>query len=223
MHPPTPGAPGTPTTSGTPADAGARPAPRPVWALAGIVPAAWLAVFAFTLATGRTLQTITIELGLSSGQGLTQVILPYLIAAVLLLPAGYLLGRRAPNAVALPGVALLVIGLAVTGFAPNISVLTVGRVLGGIGAGAVIGTAAVLVVGVAPAARTAAAVVAGVGVLFAAVLGVVLGGLLTEHLSFRTGFLFALVLGLIVGLATAVVAVVGLARRAPQQVAAARR
>jgi MFS family permease len=195
----------------------AGPAPRPVWALAGIVPAAWLAVFAGTLATGRTLQTIDMDLHLSSGQGLTRVVLPYLIAAVLLLPAGYLLGRRTPNAVALPAVALLVVSLAVTAFTPNASVLTVARVLAGLGAGALVGTAAALTVGVAPAVRTPVGVVAGAGVALAAGLGVVVGGLLTEYLGFRTGFLLALVLGLIVGLTIAVVAAVGPAQRPHRQ------
>ncbi|GIL24955.1 MFS transporter [Actinocatenispora comari] len=244
MHPPAPGTPGDPGTPPAPGGPGPGapgttpgpvaapgqvptagrtqpPAARPVWALAGIVPAAWLAVFAGTLATGRTLETITRDLGMSSGQGLARVILPYLVAAVLLIPVGYLLGRRAPNAVALPGVVLLVLGVAVTAFAPGATVLTVARVLTGLGAGALVGTAAALVVGVAPATRTVLAVVAGVGAVLAAVFGVVLGGLFTTQLSFRTGFLFGLVLGLGVGLATAAVAIAGLVRRAPRPVAPA--
>jgi MFS family permease len=184
-----------------------------VWSLAGVVPAAWLALFAGTLATGRTQELMSRALGISATQGVTRIILPYLIAAIPLLPAGYLLGRREPTGVALPGVVLLVIGVAATAFTPNLSMLTVARVLTGIGGGLLVGTAATLVVGLTPPVRTVAAAIAGIGAVLAAGFGVLLGGLLAERWSFRTGFLLALVVGVIVGLAVIVVGAIDLARR----------
>lgn len=174
-----------------------RPAPRPLWTLAGAVPGAWLAAFLFAVLTGPELTATRMVFGLSAAQSL---MLPglYVIAAVVGLPLGVLLGQRWPDAVATPAVFLMVPGLAISAFAMGYGMIAIGRVITGLGAGVVIGVAATLIVRTAPAQRTVVAVVAAAAMVVAAVLGWLISDLLTHGTTFRMVFLLSIPLALIV-------------------------
>lgn len=178
----------------------------PLWALAGVVPGAWLAAFLFAELTGAELAAMRLAFHLSSAQAL---MLPglYVIAGIAGLAVGVLLGRRWPNAVALPAVFLTIPGLVITALAPGFGVVAVGRVLTGLGAGAVVGAAAALILRIAPAQRTVVAVVAAAMVV-AAVLGWLISDLLTHSVSFRLVFMLSVPLALIVAAIVVVVRIV---------------
>lgn len=129
------------------------------------------------------------SLHMTAGSLVTMVILSYLVAAAVLVVPGYLLGRRAPHATAVPGLVFMLLGSVLCAFASGAGPLTVGRVLGGLGAGAVAGAVFAVSGQVGPArvARLVIGILLGVSL----VLGLVVGFLLTTYLSWRVSFLLA--------------------------------
>jgi MFS family permease len=179
-----------------------------------VVPGAWLAAFLFAELTGAELRAMRLAFRLSAAQAL---LLPglYLIAGVAGLAAGLLLGRRWPNAVAAPAVFLMIPGLVITALAPGFGVAAAGRVITGLGAGAVAGAAVTLIPRIAPAQRTVLTVVAAAATVVAAVLGWLLSDLLTHSLSFRMVFMLSIPLALIVAAIIITVWIVQVVRQPP--------
>lgn len=188
--------------------------PAPLWALAGVVPAVWLAAFVCMITTGPTMVLMQRMLGLSEIQTV-MMLGGFLLAAAVGLPLGVLAGRRFPHAVTLVGLSLMVVGMVLTALAPTFLLVISGRVLTGLGAGAVGGAAAALIGRVAPDRRRTVALVTGGVTLAAAVLGGVIGAVVSEALGFRLVFLLATVLALLAGAVTAVVAIARLVGGGP--------
>lgn len=190
----------------------ARPS-LPPWALLGVVPTAWLAAFVFAAPLGRTTIIIGAAMHLAGGLSLAIVLGTFVVAAVVGLAAGALLGRLWPNAVAIAGAALLVVGQPLSAFAPDGVVMGAGRAIGGLGAGAAIGVAAMMIIRVDPARRTMLALVGGGVAVVAAVVGVFVGGVLAMNLSFRIVFMLTTVLALAAAAAVVAIAIVRSVRR----------
>jgi EmrB/QacA subfamily drug resistance transporter len=123
----------------------------------------------------------------------------YILASIVTIPlAGKLsdvYGRRPLFAA---GIAVFSIGTIVSGIAPSMSVLIVGRALQGLGAGALgpLGLAVQADI-VAPRARGKWLAAQGTVLACSAVGGPLLGGWLTDHASWRLALLFSLPLGLV--------------------------
>ncbi|MEU5949765.1 MFS transporter [Micromonospora sp. NPDC047465] len=161
---------------------------RPLWSLAGPALSAFLAAGLLTAPIGPLVSAITRDLGLSTAGMTATVVAQYTVATVALVAPGYLLGRRWPTAIALPALALLIIGSVVSAFTPGAALLAVGRVLVGLGAGTVAGAALALssqLVRWRSRARLALGLALGAALL----IGPVASGMLAQALSWRTVFL----------------------------------
>lgn len=202
-----------PQTS-APAARAERPAP-PLWALAGVVVATWLGAFLFALPIGSALTALRMALNASSAQTLLVPIL-FLVGGAVGAAVGWLVGRTAPNAVAIPGVGLMALGLLVTAFAPTITVVLAGRVLTGLGAGLAAGAAVALVRRVAAAHRTVVVVVSAAVAVAAVAVGWLYGGVVGTATSIRLAFLLALPVVLLVAVAVVVIAVLQQVRPTPR-------
>ncbi|MEV5764885.1 MFS transporter [Micromonospora sp. NPDC052213] len=164
----------------------ARPSTvRPLWALAGPALGAFLAAGLLTAPVGPLVSAITRDLGLSTSGMTAIVVAQYVVATVALVAPGYLLGRRWPTAIALPALALLVIGSVVSAFAPGTALFAVGRVIVGLGVGTAAGAALALASQLGRW-RSRARLVLGLALGAALLLGPVAGGMLAQALSWRT-------------------------------------
>ena len=166
-----------------------------------------LGLYLLGVGTGPTGAILVAALHLTMAQ-LVMVPVGYLAAAALTGPVGALLGRRYPNTVAAVSAGLLLIGSLLTAFTPGFGLLVVGRVVSGLGAGALIATAVALCVG---ERRGSLYVIAPVAGLAALVSGPLLGGVLAMTLSWRWAYLIAAPLAILVLIATAVAGAVRLA------------
>ncbi|MEV0083900.1 MFS transporter [Saccharopolyspora sp. NPDC050642] len=164
---------------------------HPWWTLIGPGLAAIIGLFMLT-ALYRTDLTapIQMDLGLSGLELLMEGVVAYLIAAVIAFPLGFLLGARFLTAVTLPAIGVMLIGALLIAFAGGAGMFLVGRVLGGLGAGAAAGVTTALVRGIRHQRSIAAAVVAALGVL-AAVVAPFVNQLISDALSFRLTYLAA--------------------------------
>jgi len=183
--------------------------------LAGVVVATWLGAFLFAVPIGAALTALRLALHASSTQTLLVPIL-FLVGSAIGAAVGWLVGRTAPNAVAVPGVALMAVGLVVTAFAPTITVVLAGRVLTGLGAGLAAGAAVALVLRVAAAHRTVVALVSAAVALLAVAVGWLYGSAVATTTSIRFPFLLALPVVLLVAVAVVVIAVLQQVRPAPR-------
>ncbi|WP_227833729.1 MFS transporter [Nocardia macrotermitis] len=137
-----------------------------------------------------------------SGQAvLLTCVVAYLVAAVLTGALGFVFGARFPTAVTLSAIVVMLIGTALTALSPNAAVLLVGRVVGGLGAGAVIGVVAALLRRLGD--RRGTAVAAALGILTALIAPGV-GQLISEVTGFRVVYLVAVPFLLIALILTAV-------------------
>ncbi|MEV7549502.1 MFS transporter [Amycolatopsis sp. NPDC089917] len=164
---------------------------QPWWLVIGPGFASLIGLFLVTVIYrfdgGSALQ---IDLGMSSQSLLLNGLVAYLVAAAIAFPAGMLLGARFPTPVAVPAIALMLLGVLLVVFVPNTGLFLVGRVLTGLGAGAVLGVTVALIRRLQAGRGAAAGVTAGLGVV-ALVLAPVLGGLLSDATGFRVVFMVA--------------------------------
>jgi len=164
----------------------------PWWALIGPALAAVIGMFMLTmLFFGTTpVAPVQISLGLSRQEFLTNGIASYLLAAVLALPLGILLGTRSVSAAVLPGVFLMLLGVLVNAFVSGAFMLLAGRLLSGLGAGAVIGVTVGLVRKIEGRRGIAAVTVAVLGVV-ALIVAPFVNQAIAGGLGFRWMFLTA--------------------------------
>lgn len=157
---------------------------------------------------------IQFELHLSSQAVLLTCIVAYLVAAIPAVGLGLALGARFPTSVTLPAIGVMLIGAAVTALASGSVMLLVGRVLGGLGAGATAGVMTGLVLRLEGRRGIAAAAVAVVGVL-AAVIAPVIDQQIADATSFRLAYLVAVPFLLVALIVSAVSAIASGKRHAP--------
>ncbi|MFI0354498.1 MFS transporter [Actinomadura sp. 9N407] len=115
----------------------------------------------------------------------------YLLTAALTAPVGAVLGRRHPNSMAAASAGLMIVGSSLSLLVPSYTLLLAGQTLSGLGAGALVATAVVLALRVGGGRAQTIGLTAGLGT-FAAVLGPVLGGVLTTTIGWRMVFLISL-------------------------------
>jgi DHA2 family methylenomycin A resistance protein-like MFS transporter len=185
-------------------------APPPVvWELSGPVLGGLAGLYLLGVTAGpRMTAGVAMDLDLTAST-MVWVSAAYLVAAMLTAPAGVMLGRRAPNAVAATAAGLLFLGSVVDALAGDHVMLMAGRVVSGLGAGALIAYAVMLT---RDAGRPWAYVVGGLGA-FALVLGPVLGGGLAAALTWRSAFLVALPPLILAVLASVIRGITSAARR----------
>ncbi|MBB5856056.1 MFS transporter [Amycolatopsis umgeniensis] len=163
----------------------------PWWLVIGPAFAALIGLFLVTVIyrfDGES--ALQLDLGMSSQSLLLNGLVSYLVAAAIAFPAGLLLGARFPTAVTVPAIFSMLLGVVLIAFVPNIGLLLVGRVLTGLGAGAVLGVTIALIRRLQAGRGAAAGITAGLGVL-ALALAPVLGGLLSDATGFRVVFVVA--------------------------------
>ncbi|MER5336880.1 MFS transporter [Micromonospora sp. NPDC002717] len=161
---------------------------RPPWSLAGPALSAFLAAGLLIAPVGPLVSAITRDLGLSTAGMTMTVVAQYVVATVALVAPGYLLGRRWPTAIALPALALLIIGSVVSAFTPGAALFAVGRVIVGLGAGTAAGAALALASQLVRG-RSRARLALGLALGAALLLGPVVSGMLAQALSWRTALL----------------------------------
>ncbi|MFJ8914815.1 MFS transporter [Amycolatopsis sp. NPDC102389] len=164
---------------------------QPWWLVIGPGFAALIGLFLLTVIyrfDGES--ALRIDLAMSSQSLLLNGVVSYVVAAALAFPAGLLLGGRFPTAVTVPAIALMLLGVLVVAFVPSSGLLLVGRVLNGLGAGAVLGVTVALIRQLQAGRGVAAGLTAGLGVL-ALVIAPVLGGLLSDVIGFRVVYVVA--------------------------------
>ncbi len=127
------------------------------------------------------------------------VIIGYMIAGAILVPAVGWLGNRVGNRnLYLVSLLTFLIGSTLCAFAWSGSSLIVFRVLQGLGGGPIIPMTVVLLAGAFPPEQRGIAVgIMGIGIAFGPGVGPVIGGYLTEHISWRTVFFLMLPPGLV--------------------------
>ncbi|MGA8116484.1 MAG: MFS transporter [Actinocatenispora sp.] len=184
----------------------------PAWALIGPALAGLVAVGLSTAPLGRTWHAIEGALGLAPARMLMFVLIYPVVAAATSI-IGVLLGRRSPNAVGIPAIVLMVVGLALTTLTPTPAVLLAGRAVTGLGAGAVVGTVVAIALHQGRQRGRALAIVAGVAA-FALVAGLFFGWVGSTMLNWRWVFLAALPVTLLALFATIVAGIVVLTQRA---------
>jgi MFS family permease len=155
------------------------------------------------------------ELHLSTQSLVLSGFVGYLVAAVLALPAGLLLGGRFPTSVTVPAICLLLLGVLLVAFTPNGALLLVGRVLNGLGTGAAVGVTAALIRRLPTGRGAAAAVTAGLGVL-ALAIAPILGALISDSTNFRLMYLIGAVFAFIALMVTGVVGIVAMVAAKPK-------
>jgi len=139
----------------------------------------------------------------------TWVLTSYLVSNAIVLPLSpwlsELFGRKRFYLIC---VGLFTISSVLCGFAPNLDLLILFRVLQGIGGGALVPISQAILVESFPKEKHGVAMaVFGMGVMFAPVIGPALGGWITENYSWRWIFLINLPVGLIAFLLTAALVV----------------
>jgi MFS family permease len=176
----------------------------PWWTLIGPGLATVIGLFMLTAVYGTDqMSPIQLDLGLSGSAFLMVGVVAYLIAGAVAFLLGLLLGGRFPTAVTVPAAGVMLVGALLVAFGGPVGPLLVGRVLGGLGAGAAAGATTALVLRIRGPRGIAAAVVAALGVLAAVVAPFVNQGI-SAALSFRMTFLAAVPLSFVALLACAV-------------------
>ena len=143
------------------------------------------------------LPTIAGELG--EAQRISWIVIAYLIAATVASPVygrlGDAFGRKRLMYLAL---AVVIVATVLCGFAPDVDLLIAARVLQGLGAGGLMTLAQALIGEAVPPRERARyqGFLASVAV-FANAFGAVIGGLLTEHLGWRSIFFVSAPVGLL--------------------------
>jgi MFS family permease len=198
---------------------------RPLWTLIGPGLATIVGLFLVTAAYGThrisapgmktgLVSPMAPALALSQADFSSAVIVTYLVAAVLALPVGALLGRRYPTAVTAPAIGIMILGTLLVAFANATGMLAAGRSLGGVGAGATVGATAMLVGRLRDRRWPVAAVMAAAG--FVALLsGPFVDQAMADALSWRWTFLAAEPLLLAALAASTVAGIVLLVTRRP--------
>ena len=179
---------------------------RPRWLVIGPGFAALLGLALLTVIyrfDGRS--ALQMDLHLSAQSMLLTGLVAYLVPLLIGFPGGLALGGRFPTGVSVPAIGLMLLGVLAVAFTPNVLVLLVGRVLGGLGAGAVLGVTVALIRQLGAGRGAAAGATAVLGVL-ALVIAPFLGALVTDAIGFRMVYMaaavavfFALVLAGIIG------------------------
>ena len=174
--------------------------------------AASLAAFVtpfMSAAVNVALPSIGRELGASTGL-MSWVATSFLLAAaVLLVPLGKLADIRGRRKLFAAGMAVFSVASLACVFAPSVPVLIALRAAQGIGGAMIYGTGTALLTSVFPAGERGRALGINVGTTYIGLsIGPFLGGLLTQHLGWRSLFLAAAVIGL-AGLAVTLAGVRG--------------
>ncbi|MFD6072083.1 MULTISPECIES: MFS transporter [Amycolatopsis] len=163
----------------------------PWWLLIGPGFAALIGLFLLTVIYRFDGESpLGIDLGMSSQSLLLSGLVAYVVAAAIAFPAGLVLGARFPTSVTVPAIVLMLLGVLLVAFVPGSGLLLVGRLLTGLGAGAVLGVTVALIRRLGTGRGAAAGAMAGLGVL-ALVAAPVLGGLLSDATGFRVVFVVA--------------------------------
>ncbi|GAB3731598.1 hypothetical protein GCM10027598_54790 [Amycolatopsis oliviviridis] len=157
---------------------------------------------------------VQIDLGMSGQSLLLYGLVSYLVAAAIAFPAGLLPGGRFPTPVAVPAIVLMLLGVLLVAFVPSSGLFLVGRVLTGLGAGAVLGVTVALIRRLRSGRGAAAGITAGLGVL-ALVIAPVLGGLLSDATGFRVVFVVAALFVFVALVVAAVLGIVALTKKPP--------
>jgi len=199
----------------TPTQRDSQPTARPWWLLIGPGFAALIGLFLLTVIYRFDGESpLRIDLGISSQTLLLNGVVAYVVAAALAFPAGLLLGARFPTSVTVPALVLMLLGVVLVAFMPSSGLLLVGRVLNGLGAGAVLGATVALIRRLQAGRGVAAGVTAGLGVL-ALVIAPVLGGLLSDATGFRVVFVVAALFVFVAIVVAGVLGIVALAKPKP--------
>ncbi|WP_280397357.1 hypothetical protein [Nocardia carnea] len=168
------------------------PGNHPVWALIG---PALATIVGLSLVTGvyrlDGVSHLQVELGLSNGGFLLTGVVAYVVAAALAFPLGFVLAPRSLTAVIVPAIGVMFLGVLIVAFGGGPATLLIGRVLGGLGAGAAVGTTVALLRPLDGNRRIAALAVAAVGAV-ALVIAPLVNQVVSEALSFRLAYAIAL-------------------------------
>ncbi|MEV0458706.1 hypothetical protein [Catellatospora methionotrophica] len=185
-------------------------AERPWWTLSGPGLSAVVAVCQLAMLLGPLHSSLQRDLGVSAAALAAITVVP-LAAALLGGGLGYLLGWRAPTSAVVAGLLSMLVGAVVTALSPTSAMVLAAGAVTGLGAGAVLGTAAALT-GRVDGHRATARLVLGLAALGGLAAGVVLGWVLPTMLSWRLAYLSMVVLILVALVATAVSGVLASAR-----------
>ncbi|MEU6077817.1 hypothetical protein [Micromonospora sp. NPDC047074] len=172
---------------GHPASAG-PPVVRPLWSFVGPAFGALVAAGMLTAPIGSLGDAIRHDLGLTTAAMTVILVVPYVAAAVLLVP-GWLLGRRWPTATGVPALVLLLLGSVVCAFASGAVLMGAGLVVVGLGAGTAVGVAFGLS-GQLGRWASGARLVLGLALGAALLLAPVVSGVLAQGFAWRPAFLF---------------------------------
>jgi MFS family permease len=119
----------------------------------------------------------------------------FLTAASFLIPFGRIADIRGAKKVFTAGLAMYFVSALVSAAAPNISILIFGRALTGVGAAMVFGTSIALLSLVFPPGERGRAIAINVTAMFTGfVMGLLMGGLLTAYVGWRSIFLLVAVI-----------------------------
>ncbi|AGM04471.1 MFS transporter [Amycolatopsis keratiniphila] len=199
----------------TPTQHDPRPTGQPWWLVIGPGFAALIGLFLLTVIYRFDGESpLRIDLGMSGQALLLNGLVSYLVAAAIAFPAGLLLGARFPTSVTVPALVLMLMGVLLVAFVPGSGLLLVGRVLNGLGAGAVLGVTVALIRRLQTGRGVAAGVAAGLGVL-ALAIAPVLGGLLSDATGFRVVYVVAALFVLLALVVAGVLGIVTLAKPKP--------
>ncbi|OKJ96439.1 MFS transporter [Amycolatopsis sp. CB00013] len=199
----------------TPTQRASQPTTGPWWLLIGPGFAALIGLFLLTVIYRFDGESpLQIDLGISSQSLLLNGVVAYVVAAALAFPAGLLLGGRFPTSVTVPALVFMLLGVVLVAFMPSSGLLLVGRVLNGLGAGAVLGVTVALIRRLKAGRGVAAGVTAGLGVL-ALVIAPVLGGLLSDATGFRVVFVVAALFVFVALVVAGILGIVALAKPKP--------
>jgi predicted Ser/Thr protein kinase len=191
--PPAPGA--ARTRALAPATPATPPSAKPAggWELIGPVLGSLVGLYLLGVATVPGLMTaapgwrvVQAEMGLTTPV-IVFMFAAYLVAAMLGAPVGAVLGKRSAGAVAANAAGLMLLGVLMEFLAPGALLLTIGKIISGLGMGALVVVAVVLT---RRTGRQWTYLIGWLGVI-AFVLGPVLGGVLTATLGRQWAFLIS--------------------------------
>lgn len=185
---------------------------RPLWTLIGPALGSMLAAYQVGALLGPVRETLQSALGLSTLMTML-FLLGHLVALVVGVAAGFLLGRRVPTSIAAPAVALMLIGDLMMALAPSGIVVLFAVLVSGFGGGAVAGVALGLAT---QTGERRLAVLAGIGgAAFAGLLcGLVFGWFMTTAVSWRWTYFLAVPMALLTLAVVGVGGLVALTRKA---------
>lgn len=185
-----------------------------MWTLIGPGLGAVVAACQLGGAFGPGIDAVRYEMGMGlASAGLVMVVVAQLVAVAVGGALGYVLGRRAPFAVACTTLVTMAVGAVATGLANGPAMLTVGGVIAGLGAGAAVGAAVGLTGGLGEHRRPALLAV-GLAAIVGLLVGLALGWMIGTSLSWRWAYLSIVPMVLVALVATAVGGMIALTRRA---------